>query len=75
MSFGDLLEQSLSEDKVREGEVVDGTVVAVHRDHVIVDFGFKSEGMVDIQEFPEVEGKRRVGEGDVIKVLGRLQGR
>jgi small subunit ribosomal protein S1 len=38
---------------IREGEVVSGTVMGVTRDDVIVDVGFKSEGIIPISEFPE----------------------
>ncbi len=69
MSFVDMLEQSLAEDEVREGDIVDGTVVAVRKDQVIVDFGFKSEGAVQAREFPDVEGRPSVKEGDTIQVL------
>ncbi len=37
---------------IREGEVVGGTVMGVTRDDVIVDVGFKSEGIIPIHEFP-----------------------
>lgn len=37
---------------IREGEVVAGTVMGVTRDDVIVDVGFKSEGVISIHEFP-----------------------
>ena len=38
---------------IREGEVVEGTVMGVSRDDIIVDVGFKSEGIIPISEFPE----------------------
>ncbi len=37
---------------IKEGELVSGTVMGVARDDVIVDVGFKSEGIIPIQEFP-----------------------
>jgi small subunit ribosomal protein S1 len=37
----------------KEGEIVSGKVMAVTRDDVIVDVGFKSEGIIPIHEFPE----------------------
>jgi len=37
---------------IKEGEVVNGTVMGVSRDDVIVDVGFKSEGIIPINEFP-----------------------
>ena len=36
--------------QLRRGEVVEGTVMAVERDGVLVDIGFKSEGVVPAQE-------------------------
>jgi len=44
-SFAALFEESVKH--VKEGEVVQGTVVAVDDDHVQVDVGFKSESLVD----------------------------
>ena len=38
---------------IKEGEIVAGTVLGVTRDDVIVDVGFKSEGIIPISEFPE----------------------
>ena len=37
---------------IKEGEIVNGTVLGVTRDDVIVDVGFKSEGIISISEFP-----------------------
>jgi len=36
---------------IKEGEVVSGHVIGVTRDDVIVDVGFKSEGIIPIDEF------------------------
>ncbi|NJK89106.1 MAG: 30S ribosomal protein S1 [Myxococcales bacterium] len=69
MSFIDMLEESLHEEDVREGDIVKGTVVAVRKDQVIVDFGFKSEGVVWASEFPIVDGKPQIREGDRIQVF------
>ncbi len=38
---------------IKEGEIVNGTVLGVTKDDVIVDVGFKSEGIIPITEFPE----------------------
>src|SRR3989442_12595435 len=34
-----------------EGSVIEGTVVAVKKDAVIVDIGYKSEGVISAEEF------------------------
>jgi len=41
---------------IKEGEIVKGTVVAIHTKEVVIDIGFKSEGFVGIEEFRNVEG-------------------
>jgi len=38
---------------IKEGEIVSGTVLGVSKDDVIVDVGFKSEGIIPLIEFPE----------------------
>ena len=36
---------------IAEGEIVKGTVVQVSDDEVIVDIGYKSEGVIPLDEF------------------------
>ncbi|MFH2034828.1 MAG: 30S ribosomal protein S1 [Candidatus Zixiibacteriota bacterium] len=38
---------------IKEGEIVKGTVLGVSKDDVIVDVGFKSEGIIPLSEFTE----------------------
>ncbi len=38
---------------IQEGEIVKGRVMGVTKEDVIVDVGFKSEGIIPITEFPE----------------------
>lgn len=66
-SFADLFEASVKE--VKEGEVVEGTVAAIDSDHVQVDVGFKSEGLVDAWEFMDEDGTMLIKVGDVVDVL------
>jgi small subunit ribosomal protein S1 len=68
-SFAELLEQSFARDEVAEGEIVKGIIVSVHKDHVLVDVGFKSEGMVPLNEFPMINGQPTVKPGDSVDVL------
>lgn len=68
-SFAELLEASFARDEVTEGEIVRGTIISVHKDHVLVDVGFKSEGMVALNEFPMVNGQVSVKSGDSVDVL------
>ncbi len=68
-SFAELLEASFARDEVAEGEIVKGTIISVHKDHVLVDVGFKSEGMVALNEFPMINGQVSVKSGDTVDVL------
>lgn len=52
-----------------EGEVIPGTVIEVTESHVLVDIGFKSEGLVPISEFRERGGVISVKAGDTVDVL------
>jgi small subunit ribosomal protein S1 len=52
-----------------EGEVVKGVVLRVSEAEVIVDVGYKSEGMIPIEEFRDETGKVSVKPGDLVDVL------
>jgi len=62
-----LVEQSFQQPK--EGDVVRGMVVTVRDDVVVVDIGFKTEGMVPRSEFTDRDGKVTVKSGDEVDVL------
>ncbi|HSE42252.1 MAG TPA: 30S ribosomal protein S1 [Acidobacteriota bacterium] len=70
----DLYDQLLQEydDKFKnlaEGDIINGRVIKVTSDEVIVDVGHKSEGIIPIHEFVESDGQIRVKAGDEIAVL------
>lgn len=52
-----------------EGEVVKGTVVKVTPTEVIVDVGFKSEGVIPLEEFIDETGQVTAQPGDIVDVL------
>jgi small subunit ribosomal protein S1 len=54
---------------IKEGEVVQGTVLGVDNEHVHVDVGFKSEGLIPLWELMDEGGRVLVRPGDVIDVL------
>src|SRR5437588_5980408 len=67
--FGQLLDQFEQEQSaLQEGEVVRGTVVGVTDRGVLIDFGYKSEGIVNPAEFME-NGELAVERGDEVDVL------
>ncbi len=62
-----LYEQSFQ--TFQEGEVVKGRVVHVAEEYVVVDIGYKSEGIIPIEEFKDSDGNVTVKVGDEIEVL------
>jgi small subunit ribosomal protein S1 len=52
-----------------EGEVVRGVVLHVSESEVIVDVGYKSEGIIPLDEFRDETGQIVVKKGDVVDVL------
>lgn len=67
--FKNLFEKKYSEIDFSTGSVVNGRVVTVLRDYVIVNIGFKSEGYVNIEEFRTLDGEVAVKPGDHINVM------
>src|SRR5450755_1051561 len=52
-----------------EGEVLQGTVLKVTATEVIVDFGYKSEGLVPAEQFLSPSGGLTVQKGDIVDVM------
>lgn len=52
-----------------EGEVVQGRILKVADEYVVVDVGFKSEGVIPLGEFRDERGEVDVKRGDVVDVL------
>ena len=57
-----------------EGELLQGRVLRVHSTDVIVDFGYKSEGLVPIEQFMQPDGSIQIQVGDHIDVIIDRQG-
>ena len=62
--FMALYEESIS--GIKEGQIVKGTVVSIGPSEVMVDIGFKSEGVVPIKEFSDPES---IEKGQEIEVF------
>ncbi len=65
--FEDLFEESLR--TFQEGEILEGKVVGIDKDYVMVDVGYKSEGQIPLREFRGEDGQLTVGVGDTVEVL------
>jgi small subunit ribosomal protein S1 len=75
-NFADLLEESFKEEDRLQGRVINGKILAIENDIVIIDVGLKSEGAVTIREFAEPGGEVSIKVGDKIDVfVERYEGR
>ena len=66
--FAELFTESLK-DRPERDKIIEGTVVRVDQDTVLVDIGLKSEGHVPTAEFRNADGELSVQIGDKIRVL------
>jgi len=65
-SFQDIFENSIKDLKV--GEVIQGEVIQITPDFIIVDVGYKSEGRIPVSEFKDMKGELTVKENDKVYV-------
>lgn len=69
MDFAALLGESMKNQDSFVGSVVNGTVVAVENDFVLVDVGLKSEGRIPLQEFSKPGEDPEIKVGDTVEVF------
>jgi small subunit ribosomal protein S1 len=55
-SFAQLFEESLASQQIRPGQILNGTVVSVTPDVVIVSVGLKSEAVIPADQFKNESG-------------------
>lgn len=68
LSFDELIDQSMK--TIRTGEEVEGTVIDVKNDQIILDIGYKSEGIITKNEYssvPDIDLTTVVKVGDTMK--------
>jgi small subunit ribosomal protein S1 len=62
----EIYEQSFKD--ITEGEIVKGTILEVRDDVVLVDIGYKSEGLIPLKEFRTPSGENTAAVGKVVDV-------
>jgi len=73
-SFSDLFEKSFEQINNLEGSVVEGKVISVEKEAIIVDIGLKSEGRILKREFGNEEKTESIRIGDLVEVyIERLE--
>jgi len=73
-TFSDLFEKSFEKINNLEGSVVEGTVISVEKEAIIVDIGLKSEGRILKREFGNEDKIESIKIGDPVEVyIERLE--
>lgn len=67
-SFAELLEENIAHLQTRAGSIIDGTVVDIRPDSVVVSAGLKSECFIPADQFVGPDGKLEVEVGDTVEV-------
>ena len=64
-----LAEYEQESGSIAENEISRGVVLQVTKDFVLVDIGYKSEGLIPIAEFTTEMGEIKIAAGDQVEVL------
>ena len=67
-NFAELFEQSLFGKELAPGTIVTGQVVRIGSDHVVVNAGLKSEGIIALSEFRNEAGELEIQVGENVEV-------
>ena len=68
-SYEELLDDYSHFGPPASNEILEGTVLSISSKDVIVDFGYKSEGIVPLEQFQTPAGEITVHRGDVVDVM------
>lgn len=64
-----LISNSLQQKESKEKSIVNGKIIAIENDMVIVDVGLKSEGRIPLSEFTRPGQKAEIKLGEMLKVF------
>jgi small subunit ribosomal protein S1 len=67
-SFAELFEQSIASQRIRPGTILNGLIVEVGQDYVIVNVGLKSEAVIPSDQFKNEKGEIEVAVGQTVEV-------
>jgi small subunit ribosomal protein S1 len=67
-TFAEMLEESFNGLEMREGTLVQGTIIRIDNGYVLVDAGLKSEAVIPADQFKDINGEITIKVGDVVEV-------
>ena len=74
--YEELIKKTLSLETNKEKSIVEGKVISIDKNNVLIDVGLKSEGRVPISEFTRPNHNPEINIGDIVNVyIDRLDGK
>ncbi len=67
-SFAELFEESLQHTEMVVGSMVTGSIIEITDEYVLLSAGLKTESMIPIEQFKDINGEVDVNVGDQIEV-------
>ena len=68
--YAELLDQyGFDAKELKPGSLVTGKIIRVTQNHVLVDIGFKSEGIIPIEDFGTPEERSEISAGDEVEAI------
>src|SRR5687768_15347126 len=67
--FAALFEASLKAKRIRQGQTIEGTIVAIGPEVAFVDVGGKGEATIEVAELKDADGDIQVSVGDRIQAV------
>lgn len=67
-SFAKLFQDSLKSITTKPGSIIQGIVIAINKDNILIDSGLKSESKIPIEQFKNSQGKIEVQIGDQVEL-------
>ena len=67
-SFAELFEQSIASQRIKPGTILNGLIVEVGQDFVVVNVGLKSEAVIPAEQFKNEKGEMEAIVGEHVEV-------
>ncbi|MSP53693.1 MAG: 30S ribosomal protein S1 [Gammaproteobacteria bacterium] len=68
-NFADLFAESMSNQQLSPGTLITAKIVRITNDHIVVNAGLKSEGVIPLVQFLNAQGELTVQPGDEVEVV------
>lgn len=68
-SFAQLFESGATTKQIRPGSVVQGKIIQIGSDYVVINAGLKSEGIVPVEQFYDENRQLEISVGDEVDVV------